>query len=136
MALALKSKSGPGNGIPYTDKEKALARQALTAALILGEIDCPKPLSNSDCTEIANEVGSEHKGIDTLTRAIFRGVIKKTNGTGKQFVPSDDFPKVRDPTSIQLLMRGAAAACGLDKATIDTAFPRYGGAKKDEVDAA
>lgn len=135
MKLALKSTTGAGNGIPYTEAEKNLARQALTAALIIGEVDCPKPLSNSDCTKLAAELAGEHNGINTLTRAIFRGVVRSTNGSGKKFEPSDDFPKERDPTSVQLLMRGAAVACGLDKATVDEAFPRYGG-KKDEESAA
>ena len=133
MKLALKSTTGAGNGVSYTEAEKKLARQALSAALIIGEIDCPKPLSNSDCTALAAELAPEHSAINTLARAIFRGVIRSTNGSGKKFIGTDEFPKERDPTSVQLLMRGAAKECGLENASIDEAFHRYGGKKAVEA---
>ena len=129
--LALKSTTGAGNGLPYTDGEKKLARQAVTAALALAEIDVPKPLSNTELTKMAAEIQAEHTGVDTLARALFRGAIRKECGSGKEFVATDDYPKQRDPTSIQLLMRGACDECGVDKATKDTAFPRYGAAKAE-----
>lgn len=133
MALKLKSTSGAGNGLPYTDAEKKLAHQSVTAALKLADIEVAKPLSNSDCTALAQELQAEHDGVDTLARAIFRGVIRKECGSGKDFVGTDDYPKQRDPTSIQLLMRGACDAAGVDKATKDTAFPRYGATTKAEA---
>ena len=128
MVLALKS-SGSSNGIPYTEGEKKLAQQAVTAALRLAEIEIEHPLSNSDCDDLAAELVGTNDGVDRLSRAIFRGLIRKQCGSGKQFIGNDEFPKERDPTSVQLLMRGAGQACGLPKDLLDQAFPKYGGKK-------
>jgi len=128
MALALKS-SGSSNGIPYTEGEKKLAQQAVTAALRLAELDIAHPMSNSDCDTLAAELVAEIDGVDRLSRAIYRGIIRKECGSGKQFIGNDDFPKERDPTSVQLLMRGAGQACGMTKDQLDQAFPKYGGKK-------
>jgi len=129
MALALKSIGGSSNGIPYTEGEKRLAHQAVTAALRLAEIEIEHPLSNSDCDDFAQEIASEHTGVDSLARAIYRGLIRKECGSGKSFEPTEAFPKERDPTSVQLLMRGGGHACGMPLAMLNEAFPKYGGKK-------
>jgi len=135
MTLALKSTSGAGNGISYTEAEKRLARQAVTVALLLAEVAVPQPLSNTELTAMAVEIQAEHTGVDTLARALFRGAIRKECKSGKEFEANDDFPKQRDPTSVQLLMRDACDKCGIDKVTKDTAFPRYGATTKKAVEA-
>jgi len=133
MALALKSKNGSAHGVSYTGGERLLVLQVLTAVLALADIPVKNGKTDKDVSALTDELSSKHDGVDTLARAVFRGSIRSACGSGKKFIATDDFPKERDPTSIQLLMRSGCDALGVSAATKDTAFPRYGA--KDEAAA-
>ena len=128
MVLALKS-SGSSNGkCEYTEAEKNLAHICVSMALVFGEFDVPKPKSDEVVEKMLDLIKGEHDGVDTLCRAMFRGFIKDMCGSGKDFHSSSDFPKERDPTSIQLLMRKGMARCGRED-IVDQVFARYGAKK-------
>lgn len=128
MTLPLKASSTSGDKTPYTDEEKNLAGQILTCLLPLADQEVKKEIEVSDevqnlCTEIAQNGG--HSGLDTMVRDCFRTHIKNTCGGAKDFIGNDSFPKVRDPTSIQLIMRKGLEMVGREDLK-DVLFKRYG----------
>jgi len=129
MALSLKSTGGAGHGVSYTAGERLLVLQVLTACLALADITVKDGKSDKQVDDLVAELSPSHTGVDMLSRAAFRGHIKSVCGTGKEFIGNEDFPKQRDPTSIQLLFRAGCDTLGVDKATKDTIFPRYGAGK-------
>ena len=129
MALPLKSSGSNGDKCSYTEAEKNLAHICVSMVLVFAEFECPKPKLDATVEQQLDLIKGEHTSVDTLCRALFRGFIKDMCGSGKDFHPSADFPKERDPTSIQLLMRTGLERCGR-KDIADDVFKRYGGYKK------
>ena len=125
MALQLKSTHNGGGKIEYSEAERNLAHICVTVALVFAEFDVPKPKIDPLVEAKLEEIKSEHDGVDTLCRALYRSFIRDLCGSGKEFHPSSDFPKERDPTSIQLLMRTGMERAGR-KDLVDQVFARYG----------
>jgi hypothetical protein len=125
MALALKSSGGSNGKFEYTEAEKNLAHICVSVALIFAEFNVPKPKLDPLVEAKLEEIKGGHDGVDTLVRALYRGFIKDLCGSGKEFRSSSDFPKERDPTSVQLLMRTGMERAGR-KDIVDQVFARYG----------
>ena len=130
MALPLKAAGNNNGKQSYTEAEKNLAHICVSMALIFAEFECPKPKMDATVEQQLDLIKSEHNSVDTLCRALFRGFIKDMCGSGKDFHSSSDFPKERDPTSVQLLMRTGLIRCGRED-IIDEVFHRYSGKKKE-----
>ena len=128
MTLPLKSLSSNGGKEPYTEAEKNLAHICVSQALIFAEVDVPKPKLDPIVENLLNEIKDEHKSVDTLCRDLFRSMVRSINGSGKEFKGTSSFPKERDPTSIQLLMRVGLERSGRSDLK-DEVFHRYGGKK-------
>jgi len=128
MTLALKSLSFNGGKEPYTEAEKNLAHICVSTVLIFGEYEVPKPKSDPVVDQMLEEIKGDHNAVDTLCRDLFRSIIRSTNGSGKDFKSTSSFPKERDPTSVQLLMREGMERSG--RANLkDEVFHRYGAKK-------
>lgn len=125
MALQLKSSHTGGAKTEYTEAERNLAHICVSVALVFAEFGVPKPKTDPLVEAKLEEIKSEHDGVDTLCRALYRSFIRDLCGSGKEFKGSADFPKERDPTSIQLLMRAGIERAGR-KDIVDQVFPRYG----------
>lgn len=126
MALALHSTSSHHNGIPYTAAERSLARQILTLLFPLAEVLVAKPEAITrevTATYELLEPNISDKSVEKLSRAVFRQVVRDRTEDGKKF--NQDYPKLRDPASIQLLFRAACAEIGASCMT-DDIFPRPG----------
>ena len=129
MGLPLKSIGSSSDKTPYSDQEKNLAAQVLTCLLPLSDEAVKKEVVVSEsvqelCTEIS--VNGGHTALDTMVRDCFRTHIRNTCGKGDEFVGTSSFPKLRDPTSIQLLMRAGLELVGREDLK-DVLFKRYGG---------
>jgi len=130
MTLLLKSLNGGGSGKePYTEGEKNLAHCVVSSVLTFGEFPHPKPKTDGVVSEILELIKHDHTGIDTFCRDLFRSVVRATCRSGEDFKSTEDFPKERDPTSIQLLMRVGLERCGRSDMK-DEVFKRYGCYKK------
>lgn len=129
MALPLKSANKGGDKFSYTEAEKNLAHICVSVALVFAEFNHSKPKTDPLVEQQLDLIKGEHNGVDTLCRALFRGFIKDMCGSGKDFHESEDFPKERDPTSVQLLMRTGLVRCGRED-IVDEVFARYGAKKK------
>jgi len=129
MALALKSTTTGGGKFEYTEAEKNLAHCVVSSVLTFAEFTHPKPKTEPLIEQMLDLIKEGHTGVDTLSRALFREFIKDMCGSGEDFHSSADFPKERDPTSIQLLMRTGIIRCGRSD-IIDQVFAKYGGYKK------
>jgi hypothetical protein len=127
--LNLKSTTSGGDKESYTEGEKNLAHICVSTVLLMGEITCPKPKYDPVVTSKLEEVKEGHNGVDTLTRDLFRSMIRSVCKSGKEFAATKDFPKEREPTSIQLLMREGMERCGRSDLK-DQVFARYGAKKK------
>ena len=131
MPLALKSTSTATNKVEYTTKEINLAAQVIACCLVLAEQPVKKPVEiDPEVQQIVSELAEkgEHDGIDTLARAAFRTHVRNAHVVGEEFVGTDEFPKMRDPTSMQLIMRKGLDL--LDRSDLkDTIFATYGAKK-------
>jgi len=128
MALQLKSTSNGGSKIEYSEAERNLAHICVSVALVFAEFKVPSPKLDPLVEAKLEEIKSEHTGVDTLCRALYRGFIRDMCGSGKEFKPTASFPKERDPTSVQLLMRVGMERAGR-KDLVDQVFARYGAKK-------
>ena len=123
--LVLRGESS-GHGVAYTAQEKALAQQILSGILPAANIDMKKPQSvsaeiNETILLAAQSLDENSRSVAGIAKAAFRAYTK-TAVEGKV----EGFPKLRDPTSIQLLMRGAMLELGVAEGSINDAFKRYG----------
>jgi hypothetical protein len=134
MALNLKStKNGSGSKIEYTQSEKNLAAQVISCCLTLANEPIVKPIEiEPKVQRIVSELNdsNDHDGIDTLARAAYRSYIKDTCGHKETFCSTDRFPKERDPTSMQLIMRNGLEILGRSDLK-DAIFATYGAKKKE-----
>jgi len=131
MALALKASTTSGGKVEYTNEEKNLAAQILACLLPLADQAIKKtveidPEIDLLCTDIATNGG--HTGLDTMARDCFRTHIRNICIEGDKFTGTSSFPKMRDPTSVQLIMRNGLEMVGREDLK-DALFARYGAKK-------
>jgi len=127
--LNLKSTTCGGDKEPYTEGEKNLSHICVSTVLLMGEFKVPTPKEDPLVSSKLEEIKEGHDGVDTLCRDLFRSMIRSVCKSGKEFTSTKDFPKERDPTSIQLLMRMGMERCGRSDLK-DQVFHRYGAKKK------
>lgn len=129
--LVLRSQDGNGNKVGYTDPEKQLCAMILTALFGAAEMSILKPQEPDEALlTLLGESREESMDLAAWAKAGYRAHVRallKHNEENPDDVQSG-FPHLRDPTSIQLLFRGACEVIGLEKMK-DQVFPRYGAVK-------
>lgn len=134
MALNLKSsKNASSTKVGYTKQEFNLAAQVIACCLTLADEMIGKPIEiESKVEKIVSELNDsgDYDGIDTLARAAYRSYMKEECGHKETFVGTDSFPKERDPTSMQLIMRNGLEILGRSDLK-DAIFATYGAKKKE-----
>lgn len=126
--------NGRTNGTSYTDAERELTKETAAAVCLATDlVEIPSAVAESIPDEViealsaaAEEAGAQ-ASVPGLCRATYRAVEKIRLEDPDTI---DDFPKMkdgervsRDHTSVGLLFRKALEKLGVDKETIDTAFP-------------
>lgn len=129
--------TGRSKGVGYTDAEKGTARHICLAVLIAAGLvdDESGELEGSIPSDVIAGIGSvetEGKGLPNICRAVYRQVEASHFAGEKKDEPLDEenWPKVRDYTSVGLIFRKALKALNADLKVltdkqVDEAFPRY-----------
>jgi len=120
----------------YTAAETLLCRQIVCALFPLVRIVIPKPVSPPLAVEkLLEAVGMDLKrsapagasiSIATWARTGYRTFVRQyleTKGADK------DFPKLRDPVGVQLLLRKACKESDISDQDLAKIFPSYGAKK-------
>lgn len=122
--------TGKKNGVSFTDTEKNTAKGVSLAVLIaIGKTDADHDKVSLVTDEITEAVvaaaSEEYADIPALMKKAYRN-IQKANVEAS----TEGWPKVRDPSSIQLIFRNALKDLKVvDETTIDSMFKRYGAKK-------
>ena len=128
--LALKS-SGGGHGVSYTDQEHALARALLIP--LLAEVNIATKAGTEPgkkdieavLVTIMGTIPEGERSVAGCARKAFRHL------TGEHIAAKTaGYPKLRDPTSIQLIFRAALVKLEVAEDKINLMFPRYGASEK------
>jgi hypothetical protein len=126
--------TGSSHGVSYTDAEKRLFAAFATAILLGAEMEVAKDkqvaISEEELgvlQDVVEATPAANRSLPTLVSAAYKANFKRLFGKDAE-VGDDDFPKLRDPTSIRLMLRGALTEIGaLDVLAM---VPKYG-TKKD-----
>ena len=131
-ALALVG-TGGNHGQAYTDGEKNFFAGCMAAILIAQDIKVEKPVDlPAEDLAILEAAAAESTSVTGCMAAAYRSKVKGLDGFNKETDEVDgntDFPKLRDPTSIRILTRGAIKAIGAPESVLDEVAPKYGKAK-------
>jgi len=116
------------HGVSFTQSERNLCKQILSAALTLAEaphkeekIDAP--VANT-LRVVAESFGTSEVGLPNLCRATYRLFVRDLIGEDGAKA-TDEFPRLRDPASVNLLFRKAADELEASEENKEL-FPRYG----------
>lgn len=122
--------TGKKNGIEYTKHEKDTAKGvALAVFIAMGKTQSDHPkveLVTDEITEaVVTAASEEYADIPALMKKAYRS-LQKANVEAE----TEGWPKVRDPSSIQLIFRNALKDIKVvDEKTIELMFKRYGAKK-------
>lgn len=129
--LSLTSSGGRGGrdgSVSYTTAERDLCKQILCYTLPSVDVKIPKPVEIDPVIDLAwSNIKQKYMhtpGLPNICRALYRGIVEMIIGEDGHNANAD-YPRLRDPSSIQNLFRGAAKDLGIEQEVIDTAFPSY-----------
>lgn len=123
-------------GAPYTDAEKATAKAVALAVLIAAETAPVERESEvpQDVIEAftAVEETEEYKDVPDLMRRVYRHIESSHFDEEGNSDDSENWPKVRDWTSVGLMFRKALLSLNIEEVTknIDKMFKKYVPKKK------
>jgi len=128
------TKTAASHGVGYTPAEKKFFAAAATCVLAMADVVVSKPVTDAVATEAVNaavakcsEAGQKEVGPASIIAAAYRETARSHQTVdGDESIGTDEFPKLRDPTSIRLLTRSALEEIGAEKALIDVVAPKYG----------
>jgi hypothetical protein len=132
--LSLKS-TGASHGVPYTTNEKRLIAGLVCAILVMADHtieDAKKVALTEDeqavLQDVIDSTAEDNRSLPGLVTASYKAIFANTFGE-KAKLGDEEYPKLRDLTSMRLLLRGALVALGKDEILAEV--PSYGkGTKK------
>lgn len=127
--LILRGEAKAGSDIPYSDQEKNLCTEIVSALMELSEVTMKSPVKvSAEVNAILMEVHEEEQDLAHWARAAYRGRVRAILAHNESN-PDDiieGFVKVRDAVSILAFFRGACDKVGVAVSVKDTVFKKYG----------